>query len=100
MAKTETTTPDAQTHIGCGSLYTHGRPGAGRRLADSRSRPPDPEDAGYAACCSWFAVVAMFSFGLAMEGKVYKPNTGDLLDILGFIGDSGLWRALHSGADL
>ena len=35
------------------------------------------------------SIVAMFAFGLAMEGKIYKPNTGDLLDILGFIGDLG-----------
>lgn len=36
-----------------------------------------------------FAVVLMFFLGLAMEGKIYKYNTGDLLDILGFIGDAG-----------
>jgi hypothetical protein len=35
------------------------------------------------------SVVAMFAFGLAMDGKVYKPNTGDLLDMLGFVGDLG-----------
>jgi hypothetical protein len=35
------------------------------------------------------SVAAMFAFGLAMQGKVYQPNTGDLLDILGFIGDLG-----------
>src|SRR5712692_508467 len=35
------------------------------------------------------SVVAMFAFGLAMDGKIYKPNAGDLLDILGFIGDLG-----------
>lgn len=35
------------------------------------------------------SVVAMFAFGLAMNGKVYPPNTGDLLDILGFVGDLG-----------
>ena len=35
------------------------------------------------------SVVAMFALGLAMDGKVYKPNTGDLLDMLGFIGDLG-----------
>ena len=35
------------------------------------------------------SVVAMFWFGLAMNGKVYPPNTGDLLDILGFVGDLG-----------
>ena len=35
------------------------------------------------------SVVAMFAFGLAMDGKIYKPNTGDLLDILGFVSDLG-----------
>lgn len=35
------------------------------------------------------SVVAMFAFGLAMDGKIYRPNAGDLLDILGFIGDLG-----------
>jgi hypothetical protein len=35
------------------------------------------------------SIVAMFAFGLAMEGKIYQPNTGDLLDILGFVGDLG-----------
>lgn len=34
-------------------------------------------------------IVAMFLLGLAMEGHVYKPNGGDILDILGFIGDLG-----------
>lgn len=34
-------------------------------------------------------IVTMFWLGLAMQGKVYTPNTGDLLDILGFIGDLG-----------
>jgi hypothetical protein len=35
------------------------------------------------------SVVAMFVFGLLMEGKVYEPNTGDVLDMLGFVGDLG-----------
>jgi hypothetical protein len=35
------------------------------------------------------SAVAMFACGLAMDGKIYKPNTGDLLDILGFVGDLG-----------
>ena len=34
-------------------------------------------------------VFAMFFLGLAMQGKVYSPNTGDILDMLGFIGDIG-----------
>ena len=35
------------------------------------------------------SVVAMFLLGLAMQGRVYKPNGGDILDILGFVGDVG-----------
>ena len=35
------------------------------------------------------SVVIMFVLGLLMEGRVYKPNGGDILDILGFIGDVG-----------
>jgi hypothetical protein len=35
------------------------------------------------------SVVAMFVLGLLMQGRVYKPNGGDILDILGFIGDIG-----------
>jgi len=35
------------------------------------------------------AIYTMFFVGLGMEGKVYAPNTGDLLDILGFVGDIG-----------
>ncbi len=34
-------------------------------------------------------IVAMFLLGLAMQGRVYKPNGGDILDILGFVGDIG-----------
>jgi hypothetical protein len=36
------------------------------------------------------AIFTMFFTGLAMQGKVYSFNTGDLLDILGFIGDIGV----------
>jgi len=35
------------------------------------------------------SVMVLFVVGLAMQGKVYSPNTGDVLDILGFIGDIG-----------
>lgn len=35
------------------------------------------------------AITSMFALGLAMHGKIYAANTGDLLDILGFIGDLG-----------
>ena len=35
------------------------------------------------------AIFVMFFAGLGMQGKVYSFNTGDLLDILGFVGDLG-----------
>jgi hypothetical protein len=35
------------------------------------------------------SVVSMFLVGLAMAGKVYSPNTGDILEMLGFVGDLG-----------
>jgi hypothetical protein len=50
-----------------------------------------------------FSIVTMYLLGLAMQGKVYTPNTGDLLDMLGFIGDLGagglyiVTRALDAG---
>lgn len=35
------------------------------------------------------SIVAMFSIGVALKGKVYTPNTGELLDMLNFVGDLG-----------
>jgi hypothetical protein len=35
------------------------------------------------------SVLAMFLVGLGMNGRIYKPNGGDVLDILGFVGDIG-----------
>src|SRR5216110_3140241 len=49
------------------------------------------------------SIVAMFLLGLAMEGRIYKPNGGDILDMLGFVGNVGggglyiLTRALDWG---
>ena len=47
------------------------------------------------------AVFIMFFAGLGMQGKVYAFNTGDLLDILGFVGDvgAGLLYFLARGMD-
>ena len=36
-----------------------------------------------------FSIVMMFLLGLAMQGRVYKPNGGDILDMLGFVGNLG-----------
>ena len=35
------------------------------------------------------SIVLMFVLGLQMQGKVYAPNTGDILDMLGFLGQLG-----------
>ena len=35
------------------------------------------------------SLLSMFTIGLALKGKIYSPNTGDLLDILNFAGDLG-----------
>src|SRR6266851_7763012 len=35
------------------------------------------------------SIVTMFVLGLLMQGRIYRPNGGDILDILGFIGDVG-----------
>ena len=37
----------------------------------------------------FIAIFTMFAVGIGMHGKVYAPNTGDLLDILGFVGQLG-----------
>ncbi|HTR66103.1 MAG TPA: DUF6677 family protein [Terriglobales bacterium] len=34
-------------------------------------------------------IFSMFVLGLMMQGHIYKPNGGDILDILGFVGDLG-----------
>ena len=52
----------------------------------------------------FLSIVTMFFIGIALKGKVYSPNTGDLLDILNFAGDLGtgllygLAEAIRSGA--
>ncbi len=35
------------------------------------------------------SIAVMFFLGVMMDGHVYKPNGGDILDILGFVGDLG-----------
>jgi hypothetical protein len=35
------------------------------------------------------SIVTLFLLGLAMQGRIYKANGGDILDMLGFIGDIG-----------
>ena len=88
MAKTETTTPDAQSTAAAVPLTGMAVmapligwliPGAGHLIQKCWIR----------GLLLLGSVAGMFAFGLAMQGKVYQPNTGDLLDILGFIGDLG-----------
>jgi hypothetical protein len=35
------------------------------------------------------SIVTLFLLGLGMQGRIYKANGGDILDILGFVGDIG-----------
>src|SRR6266702_4481577 len=35
------------------------------------------------------SILCMFAIGIALQGKVYTPNTGEPLDMLGFAGDLG-----------
>ena len=35
------------------------------------------------------SIVTLFLLGLAMQGRIYKANGGDILDMLGFVGDAG-----------
>ena len=88
MAKTETTVPEAQPRAAVPTitamavmapLLTWFIPGAGHLIQKKWIR----------GALLLISVAAMFCLGLAMNGKVYKPNTGDLLDMLGFVGDLG-----------
>jgi hypothetical protein len=35
------------------------------------------------------SIVTLFVLGLMMQGRIYKANGGDILEILGFVGDVG-----------
>jgi hypothetical protein len=35
------------------------------------------------------SIATLFLLGLAMQGRLYKANGGDILDMLGFVGDVG-----------
>jgi|SRR5579863_940450 hypothetical protein len=37
----------------------------------------------------FISIVGLFLLGLAMQGRIYRANGGDILDILGFVGDVG-----------
>jgi hypothetical protein len=88
MAKIETTTPDTQPTTPAVPLTPLSAmapaiawliPGAGHIIQKRWIR----------GLLLMAAIVGMFAFGVALQGKVYKSNTGDLLDILGFVGDLG-----------
>lgn len=54
-------------------------PGAGHLLLKKWTR----------AALIFISIVSMFGIGLALKGKVYSPNTAELLDMLNFAGDLG-----------
>jgi len=35
------------------------------------------------------SIASLFVLGLMMQGRIYRPNGGDILDMLGFVGDIG-----------
>jgi hypothetical protein len=35
------------------------------------------------------SILGMFAIGIALQGKIYNPNVGEPLDMLGFAGDLG-----------
>jgi hypothetical protein len=35
------------------------------------------------------SIVTLFLLGLGMQGRIYRANGGDILEILGFVGDVG-----------
>ncbi|MFZ0199893.1 MAG: DUF6677 family protein [Candidatus Sulfotelmatobacter sp.] len=37
----------------------------------------------------FISITTLFVLGLLMQGHIYKANGGDILDILGFVGDLG-----------
>jgi hypothetical protein len=55
-------------------------PGAGHLLVGKWVR----------ALLLFVSVLGMYLLGLGLAGKVYTPNTGDILDILGFAGQLGM----------
>lgn len=36
------------------------------------------------------AILGMYLIGLGLVGKIYTPNTGEVLDMLGFVGQLGM----------
>src|SRR5712675_2432237 len=88
MAKTEITTPDAQSttaavpFTGMAALAPAVGwliPGAGHMIQKRWIR----------GALLFVSIATLFVLGLAMQGRIYKANGGDILDILGFIGDVG-----------
>src|ERR1700681_2331294 len=88
MAKTETTTPDAQPTTAAVPLTAMSAlapaigwliPGAGHLIQKRWVR----------GLLLMLSIGAMFILGLMMNGRIYKPNGGDILDMLGFVGDVG-----------
>ena len=101
MAKTETSAPEAQPKVAAQPVTAISVlapvvgwiiPGAGHLIQKKWAR-------GLLLMAS---VVTLFVLGIAMGGKIYHANTGDLLDMLGFVGDLGAGGlyAIGRGMDL
>lgn len=48
----------------------------------------------------FLSITILYALGLMMQGKLYAPNTGDTLEMLGFVGDLGSGLLYFSGCIL
>ena len=55
-------------------------PGAGHLLIGKWGR----------AALLFASIMGMYLIGLGLQGKVYTPNSGEVLDMLGFVGQLGM----------
>lgn len=42
------------------------------------------------ACLLFASIFGMYLIGLGLVGKIYTPNTGEVLEMLGFVGQLGM----------
>ncbi len=55
-------------------------PGAGHALLGKWGR----------AALLFVSILGMYLIGIGLVGKIYQPNTGEVLDMLGFVGQLGM----------
>ena len=90
MANSAKTTPAETARTTAPASPSYVGHGPGSCLAHSGRRAPNSEALwirGYLLIMA--SITIMFVLGLLMQGRIYQPNGGDILDILAFVGDVG-----------